>query len=114
MCKVAIGEEVEHTERNKEYLKEYYDALLMPELIPNKTDNNLDLQCSFKTMFVSDKARNDFSKFFKDTCYLQNSCKINYEAMNFNTTKDDGTWEMKSNKLSELISIECFERIFEV
>ena len=40
---MAIGEKVEPTEREDDYLKEYYDALLMPDLIPEKSDNNLDL-----------------------------------------------------------------------
>ena len=87
---------------------------MMPKLIPEKTENNLDKNCSMKTMFKSEEAKLEFDQIFEQTCHLKNSCTIDYEKMKLNVTNEDGSWKLEDIKLSEMVSKDCYKRIFEV
>jgi hypothetical protein len=87
---------------------------MMPKLIPDKTENNMDKNCSLKTMFKSEEAKAEFELIFKQTCFLKNTCSINYEKMKLNVTNEDGGWAVEDRKLSEMVSNDCFNRIFEI
>lgn len=85
-----------------------------PDIMPSKSINNIDIECNIKTMFKSEESKNEFIKYFRDTCYYKNECEIDFENMLTNVTKDDNSWEIKTNKLSEMISQTCYERIFDI
>ena len=67
-------------------------------------------------MFSSEEYLDDFLEALGQKCYLQNSCDFDPENMEFNKTLDAGTekesWEIRTLKMSEMISELCYERIF--
>jgi hypothetical protein len=84
--------------------------------------------CNFDTMFKSPLAKSEFTTFFEQTCFMKNSCSIDIETMVTNMTYTQEEWEgisseaydpllpwmVKTNKLSDLISEECYQRIYDL
>ena len=77
-------------------------------------------------MFKSEQAQLEFQLYIEQSCYKKNTCKIDIENMVTNVTysKDEWDypeaynplepWKIKTNKLAEMISDECYQRIYDL
>lgn len=98
-------------------------------MIPEPTKYNMDKQCNYETMFKSEEAKDEFRLYLKQKCYLKNSCSIDIENMQTNMTYTEKKWNennfeepynplypyrMKENKLTNLISEDCYKRIYQL
>lgn len=66
--------------------KEFYNALLNPDMLPAKTQHNIDERCNYSNMFKSDQDQKEFGLYFVQNCYKKNYCEIDTENMQVNVT----------------------------
>ena len=93
-----------------------------PDMLPENTKHKIDNQCKYETMFKSPEDLKTFGLFFVQTCYKQNKCIIDTENMELNITytpeqqskmSNPVPWELKTSRLSDMVSRECYKRIFQ-
>ena len=76
----------------------FYDALINPNMIPEQTLYNTDLQCNYETMFKSEEIKGEFTHFIEQSCYKKNNCDIDINNMVTNITYTQSEWESMSSE----------------